>query len=316
MDFQTDCEKKHRIKNSACIPKDLDLPFFTYGFFKPHQIAHSQIKRYSFKQCGLAFVKGHIRHVNGMPVLFLNRKSNYDVLGYIVNFKNRYKRRAYEKIGYSKHMRIYKWKEITVLDENGEQNLVNALVSSTPRKLSRSDVWQSMQNDMEFILRGDPHHSKVHDYDWKMDPRYRETIWYIEDSLRGFELYSTSYDDLIKIQMLYTSLWTSLDRFLTFKYGDTKKRNVIALSKEDYFEKILEDVLSWRIDFPTVFSAEDLDYHTLDKNDTAESALYYYTIRNNVVHTGKFVSEIGMLYDALVDLLEIFKRVLTIVAKE
>lgn len=313
MDYKTDCEKKNRIKNSACIPDDLDLPFFTYGFFKPHQIAHSQIERFIIKsKTKEKFVKGYIKHVNGMPVLFLNKKSEYNVLGNKIYFKNRYKKKAYKKIGYSKHMNIYTWREIDV-----DGTSANALVSSTPKKLNQSEVWKSMQNDMENIIKGGYKYSKIHDYDWRLDPNYDETIAYIHFLLDTEDEYYSWQGQSIKPQMLYASLWTALDRFLTFKYGDTKRGNIIALSKEDYFEKILYDVLSKnRRGYSTVFSAQDLYYHKLDKNDAKESALYYYTLRNNVVHVGKYVSEVNMLYEALTDLLEIFERVLEEVRRE
>lgn len=313
MDYKTDCEKKNKIKYSACTPPNLNLPFFTYGFFKPHQIAHSQIEDYMIKaKTKETFVKGYIRHVNGMPVLFLNKKSKYNVLGNIIYFKRRSRKKAYQTIGYSKHMNIYKWKEIEI---NGIT--VNALVSSTPRKLYKSKIWKSMQNDMELIIKDDYKYNRIHDYDWKLDPFYDETIKYIRDLL-SVDDYNGRYGDLIKIQMLYTALWTALDRFLTFKYGDTKRGNVIALSKEDYFEVILRDILSRKNyrENPTVFSAQDLVYYELSMNNLEESALYYYTLRNNVVHIGKFVSEIRMLIEALLDLLEIFERVLKEVKRE
>ena len=124
IDFQTDCEKRRRIKYSACIPKNLDLPFFAYGFFKPHQIAFKKIEKYCHKRKNVGYVKGFIEHVNGMPVLFSNERSKFDVLGYVLKFHNKDKKRAYKAIGYSKHMNIYKWEEIEI---NGSP--VNTLVS-------------------------------------------------------------------------------------------------------------------------------------------------------------------------------------------
>lgn len=289
----------------------MSLPFFTYGFFKPHQIAYSKIKKLCHKHYEEEYVKGYLKHVNGMPVLFLDENSKYDVLGNVLTIRKRFRKKAYRAIGYSKHMNIYKWEEIEI---NGET--VNTLVSSTPERLRD---FHSNEKDLKYIIKPDYEKRNIHNYDWRLDPLYDKTLSYIH-FLKKKPLIDdeNDYGELIKNQMLYTSLWTIIDRFLTFKYGETKRRNVEALGKEDYFEEILNDVLdrnhkTYR--YARVFSAQDLSYHEL--GSSKESALFYYTLRNNVVHSGKmFVSDNKMLYDALTDLLEIFERVLYKVRRE
>ena len=310
-DFQTDCEKKKRIKNSACLPKDISLPFFTYGFFKPHQIAYPKIKKICHKHYTEEYVKGYLKHVNGMPVLFLNEYSEFDVLGNVLTFRKKYRKKAYEAIGYSKHMNIYKWEEIEI---NGDP--IKTLVSSTPERLEN---FHSNENNLKFIIRPEDEKINIHNYDWRLDPLYDATlsyIHYVKDQTIIDE--ENGYSRLIKTQMLYTSLWTVIDRFLTFKYGNLQIINVLSLSHESYFKEILSDVLSEsRSSYNTVFSAQTLDSHILDENDPKESALYYYTLRNNVIHSGKiFTSENEMLFYALEDLLKIFERVLDEVRKE
>lgn len=311
IDFQSDCEKKHKIKFSACIPKNLDLPFFAYGFFKPHQIAFKKIEKYCHKRKKVEYVKGRIEHVNGMPVLFSSEKSRFDVLGYVLKFHNKDKKRAYKAIGYSKHMNIYKWEEIEI---NGAH--VNTLVSSTPQQLKN---FHSHGGDMKYIINEYDEKRGIHNYDWRLDPLYDKTISYIRYLMdQNIIDKNNGYSKLIKSQMLYTSLWTVLDRFLTFKYGKTQNENIKALSKEKYFEKILSDVLSKNNRGQNiVFSAQHLNSYKLDRNNAEESAFYYYTLRNNVVHSGKvFTSENEMLFSALKDLLEIFEGVLKEVRNE
>ncbi len=311
IDFQSDCEKKRKIKFSACIPKNLDLPFFAYGFFKPHQIAFKKIEKYCHKNKPKEFIKGYIKTVNGMPVLFSDKNSDYNVLGHVLKFHNRDKKRAYETIGYSKHMNIYKWEEIEI---NG--NPVNTLVSSTPEQLRN---FHSHGKDMKYIINALDEKKGIHNYDWRLDPLYDETISYIRYLMNQRIIdKNNKYSNLIKTQMLYTSLWTVLDRFLTFKYGSTQNENVKSLSREDYFKDILSDVLiKNNRGRNIVFSAQHLNSYELNANNTEESAFYYYTLRNNVVHSGKvFVSENDMLFSALEDLLEIFERVLKKVRNE
>lgn len=71
---------------------------------------------------------------------------------------------------------------------------------------------------------------------------------------------------------------------------------------------------SWRDE---IFSAEDLtDYH-LDWKTPACSALYYYTLRNNVVHSSKVnPHEADTVWNALLRLKEIFCDVLKAVKEE
>ena len=312
MDFKIECERKGRKRYSACTPKDLDLPFFAYGFFKPHQIAHSEIEIYMNKiQTEEATVNGYIMHVNGMPVLKLNKRGRTNVLGNIIHFKRRYRKKAYETIGYSKHIRIYKWEEIEI---NGTK--VNTLVSSTPKELGK---FHKYERNMEYVINEYVEDGKsIQDYDWRLDPLYDATISQIRFLMNNPNNdKKNEHSQLITTQMLYTSLWTSLDKFLTYKYGETKRGNVEALSEEDYFVEILEDVLSRKYNDTYVFSAQDLYSYNLDISDPTESALYYYTLRNNVVHSGKmFASDNEMLSDALKELLEIFERILEVVRNE
>lgn len=308
---KTDCERQDRINSSACGPENPDLPFFTYGLFKPNQLSYSRIKDFIYKgKTKEMMVKGYIRHANGMPILFLNKKSDYNVLGNVYYFKKADKKKAYERIGYGKHMNIYKWKEVDLGDISA-----NALVSSTPGKVRRSNI---IEQDMQYIIHEyDEKEKHIHNYDWRLDPLYFETLSYIHYLIKETVQFDfNKYSKLIKTQMLYTSLWTVLDRFLTFKYGCTKKENVKSLSKEDYFKDIIDDVLNMKDKsyyYSEILSAENLCYQKFDKENPEKVALFYYYLRNNVVHSGKlFVSENDLLFEALEDLLEIFGRVLEI----
>ena len=96
---------------------------------------------------------------------------NYDVLENIYYFKEADKKKAYERIGYGKHMNIYRWKEIEVNDITA-----NALVSSTPRKIRRSNL---MEQNLNYIIHEDDEkYRNLHNYDWRLDPLYYETLSY------------------------------------------------------------------------------------------------------------------------------------------
>ena len=66
-----------------------------------------------------------------------------------------------------------------------------------------------------------------------------------------------------------------------------------------------------------IFSAEDLESYKLNCENPTCSALYYYTLRNNVVHSSKAMpQEIDTVWNALLGLKEIFSDVLKEVENE
>ena len=121
-------------------------------------------------------------------------------------------------------------------------------------------------------------------------------------------------------------LWTALDRFLTFRYANTKKNNVLKLSQESFFKeslvkhhnelsqrKFYKDSYNNEIWQENVYSAEDLRDYELNPNKPTCSAMYYYTLRNNVVHAGKMMpEEINIILNALLGLTEIFRDILKV----
>lgn len=117
-------------------------------------------------------------------------------------------------------------------------------------------------------------------------------------------------------------MWSTLDRLITFRYGDYQTWNVRKLSQEHFFKEALKNnynALS-KMEFygkndyrnddwdDEVYSAENLRCYKLDPKQLTCSALYYYTLRNNVVHSGKMMpQEINMVLNALLGLTEIFR---------
>lgn len=293
-------------------PKNLDIPFLTYGFYKPDQLSFTQIKKYTNKKIRPVEIEAKLKHVNGMPVL-VNEYDERDkkVKGYIIRFRKNKRRVAYKTISKGKDMHIYKWDEMEI---DGER--VNVLVGANPKILNNvindPNVPDSLRN--------------WYDYDWKYDPVYKNALMFI-DSRFGYlnsklsimeDHNTTSYEVallFVEVQSLYMVLWSALDRFTTFRYGSkTKKENILKLSEEQFFK----DSLIERVETShTVTSAQNLKQITLDPYAPSCAALYYYQLRNNVVHSGKMnVNEVKKLFDALSELILIFEDVLDGVEKE
>lgn len=314
MPYRDDCEKKRRDLESAGLPDDTTLPYFAYGFFKPHQLSYSQIKYYVEEDPIKVNLKNYrLKNVNGMPVL-VEGENNIPIVGYLIKFKKNKLKKAYETIGHSKNMHIYKWEEIKI---GGTP--VNTLIGSNPELYKNKGNYYNFEYNMEIFEKklDEGNEIRVSEYDWRKDPIFSETIKKIYNSMgrRNFDgLYHNEYDDFLEIQMLYMALWTALDRFLTFRYGKSKRQNVIRLSKERFFKNALNDYVETNY---TVFSAEDLKKYELNPEKPACCALYYYTIRNNVVHSGKmFSAESEKLFAALTELVKIFEDVIDAVSRE
>lgn len=286
------------------------LPFLTYGFFKPDQLAFSQIKEYTNKKITPVYINAKLKHVNGMPVLVKEfRDGSQPVKGYVIRFRKKDSKKAYELICKSKDMHIYKWDTLKI-----DNQTVNVLVSADPEKMKNiyrdPDMPDPLQN--------------LYDYQWENDPVYKNMFYFIDSrfdevqskiSTRSINPNTRDLAVLfVEVQSLYMVLWSALDRFLTFRYGLSQKKNLISLSEEEFFKDALEEHVKSN---HTVLSAENLKQITLDKKSPKCSAFYYYTLRNNVVHNGKMnVNEIEMLFDALKELLNIFEYILNAVKDE
>lgn len=310
VDIKDECYRERRKRDSPGIPdkENLKFPFLAYGFFKPHQLAYHLIKGYVYDAHPIT-INNKLNHINGMPVLEYETFDNWEVRAYIIDFKKPKRKKAYKTISLTKHKNIYKWDVITVLNHEGKLKKVNALMNA-------SDEADSIYT-MEW-----------NDYDWRNDPIYQKTLDYLDENIAQLKIELNSDDEeidnfmkFIKVQSLYRTLWTAIDRFLTFRYGDVQSWNVRKWADEQFFKDALKenyDALckqqfynddlknnDWK---DIVFSAKDLAEFELNEQKPTCSALYYYTLRNNVVHAGKMLlNEVNMLLNALLGLTEIFR---------
>ena len=100
------CLEQQKEIDSVGMPNNYELPFFAYGFFKPHQLAYSQIKKFVNGKPQCKRIQGILGHVNGIPVFTKTSSENERVPGYIITFKKNKQKEAYRTIGYTKNMHI------------------------------------------------------------------------------------------------------------------------------------------------------------------------------------------------------------------
>ena len=98
--YRDECYEKRRIVESAGLPEDTTLPFLTYGFYKPNQLAFSTIEKYVY-HIEHASLNNWLEHVNGMPVLTNESFDDFKVDAYILEFKYAQQEKAYKTKGYS-----------------------------------------------------------------------------------------------------------------------------------------------------------------------------------------------------------------------
>ena len=118
---------------------------------------------------------------------------------------------------------------------------------------------------------------------------------------------------------------------MAFRYGKSQTWNVRELSLETSFKESLHnnwDAIGLKSFYKNnkrknedkdykIFSTEDLKTYYLNPIKPTCSALYYYNLRNNIVHASKTSpKETDIVWNALLGLTEIFRNVLEEVKKE
>lgn len=284
-----DCYKgrdTRRLRN----PKFLSSPFFAYDVFKRGEVAYSRIEDYvdeekSIYGYGADFP---LDIVNGVPFLFNVRGRGYHTQGDLLYFKKGMEYEAYEIISDAKSLKLYGWR--TYYDGYVKMNVL----------MGKKDI-PIEYHENRGIYRG------------KDDPmiiRCIYTIWRNVMLILLKEDFDT--DDFFNLQMNYIFLWSSIDRYLVLKYGKKdQQENLKLLADEESFKNAVLKYADIHNKKPKVFSNEDYRNFILDKDKPLCCIRYYYTIRCNVVHTGKSsYDDYKLLKYATFELLLIYMQVL------
>lgn len=268
-----------------------DLPFFAYGIFKPGQLAYSRIEKYvdDDKTYGTEI---HYKMLlrDGVPLIEDNECEDYITKGSLIYFKQGTGRDAYEIISNTQLKALYDWREIKV--DGKKSNVLIGL--STERGIA---------NDNEEI---------IHNFKGEEDPFFYQAIQLIEKNLEREkkEMHWSSFDDFFTLQMNYMLLWSAIERYASLKY-DVSKDKKVEFAKDNF--DIIKTVLRGCVNKKRrVYNSETLWCNELNPNDPIGAMFYYYTIRFNVVHKGKFLQsrDYDLLKTSLKELFEVFIAVL------
>ena len=286
-----DCDKRRDTRRLFVPENKLNLPFFAYDVFKPGEIAFSRIKEFIDEDKSILdySVKYPLDIINGVPFLFKS-KGYYHTRGSLFYFNNRHDAAiAYEIISEAKSFKLYGWTTI-----NDDYECMNVLVGKN--KIIKV---QYHENRGEYNGRDD-----------SMLVRVLYTIW--DNVLPLLLKKHFSPDDFFNLQMNYIMLWSSIDRFLDLRYGNVNQQeNLKCLANEKSFADAVSLFSDKNDKKPEVLSNEDYRRFQLDKEKPLCCIRYYYTIRCNVVHTGKSqYDDYQLLRYSVFELLQIYMHVL------
>lgn len=268
-------------------PADCSLPFFAYGVFKPGQLAYSRIKDYIIGEPKKCSVKHTLYERDGIPFVCEKNTKN-ETHGYLIYFKENFREKAYDLIRKTESAKFYRWE--TTESDFGD---VNILFGKTPSRSNPS------------LVKGGK-------YDGAKDVFFTKAMNLIAKDMKNYEIES-DFENFFKLQRNYLLLWTCIERYTSLKYGENSKSyNNHKLADEKIFKDSLKHYVKKPIEERKIFDSQSLDYVRLDPENPIKSIDYYYTMRSNVVHRGKSVSDIDeeRLRKSLVELLNIFQCVL------
>lgn len=281
------------------LPENTNLPYFTYGLFKPNEPAHHTISQYLTGEPKPYTINGiglWIR--DGLPVVDLNRPDQ--VKGAELKFKPELQEQVYSTICNfvsAGDQGIYTW---DVLET--KEFTINLLVGKEPQKGSiESDIanWTAKTDPM-FTTAMDVIQKKID-----------------QNAMHEFIEKPFAWDRFFELLMAYQLLWSSIERYCSFTYGlmlePIEKRHHLARS--EVFRKYLKQILKEHVQHhqtDTIYHSQSLDdYKRLDADKPIYSIDYYYYIRNNLAHRGKSEWRDGdIIRIALIELHRLFRLIL------
>lgn len=241
---------------------DTQLPFFSYGFFRPGEISFLGIKDFVLSAT-LLTIEGDLKLRDGVT-LFKDHK-NQKVDGYLITFKPGFEKKAYGFIDSLEPKKLFKWKKKCV--NNISFNILYGVKSDRGSDDIREAKWRTIWDD----------------------PFFTSALEVLDEIPN--EKFAWNLKPLFKLQMKYMLLWTILERFSFLRYslgGGAAARNKLLAENEYFKEALLNIVKNERI----VFSSENpVKKETLSASDPQQSLDYYYQVRCNITHRGKAVTK-------------------------
>ena len=268
-------------------PINPNLPFITYGSFKPGELRFSLIKSFvaSFETISIV---GRLKEKDGIPIFYNFKKQSEkgeDYRAIKVYFKKGKEHLAYQIISGSEPNTYYQW---TIFEGC---NLLKGI-----------DDLKGLKDFMDFS------------WSFKHDPYFSQGL-ISSMKLKNSELSTQDYSidqDFFRFfcnQAAYMLLWTIIERFCALKYGNIKPTQNIKRLAED-------SEINWNI-IVDIVNRSDIIYRSNEigtkEKLTPRSSIkkilnYYYSLRSNMVHRGKNafedIARINKAFDELYQIVD------------
>jgi hypothetical protein len=271
------------------LPENSLLPFFVYGLFKPGELGFIRLRPYVRGAPRPAEIEGSLLMRDGLPLL--KAAPQHWSPGYLLEFQPEKAGQAYYRVVELEPDRLYRWETTTARVLGGERVQCNTLIGRNPE-------------------RG----SVAADAEWSgsADPLFVEGLGEVRRIIAEISSAEPSHVALIRAQMAYLLLWTSIERFASIRYhlGQDVVAKVMHLAREPTFQRALRETVKQE---RHVFRADRPDEKVvLRPNDTRKALEYYYQVRSNTAHRGKGAParDFEIVRSSLIELTHLFSTVL------
>jgi len=222
-------------------------------------------------------------------VLVPSNTKGDSALGTVLTFMPRHEQTAYRYICWMEPEYHYEWSEPLLTQHGIRVNCLKGKATGQP-----TEPVEGLTEQLQFDLDKDP----IHD----------EALEFIKCERKLLSLAFTGFDSLFRLEMLYLLLWSSIERYLSMRYQlKGKTDDKLRLMASDTF--LQGQLRNARVGERTIHRVDNPVFtRTSNTNNVYQLLLYYYQIRCNLVHHGKEGIDYDLLYQALSELLPVFKR--------
>lgn len=267
---------KKKNRNSAVNMPNVTRPLFVYGVFKPNQVGFELIRKY-IDTITPVTVKGILKHRNGIPILFYNPKKDgeyTDIDGFLYTFNTSNKKpsetdgyKAYELVSNSRKCSLFEWSNIKI-----DERECNVLVGKDPTLADYYD------------------RRLINNYDGSTEICFtEEDIDYVKSLIEQLNPEDASHESIFQHEMVYMLIWSFIDKFLSLSYGGhNQSGHVKKLSERKDFKEALNRT---PVEYGRVaHNTRTNETATLNPDNSENTIWYYYLIRCNIIHGGKYNS--------------------------
>jgi hypothetical protein len=294
-------------------PSNSTLPFFTYGIFRPGEIAFQIIADFvDFNRIEKRTIKGSLKLRDGL--LIYDQNGQDEIHGYLLFFKKEMEDDAYQSIVEMEPGNYYTWnesqsnfrQEFNILHgKKVDKGIDEEKKNNDPK--SWDYLFESIWKD-PFIVCGFNMLDQYAKENIKMDSPFEGFNWDNEVTMNKY----------LKYQMLYLFLSSILERimFLNGGMGMSPNKQLDLFSNDKTLIKIFEQIVlnaeypKFKDDFNRVIHPTnnpddkvEWDYKSSEKINSKVAIKYYYQLRSNITHRGKSgIDKFDLLKDSFEEL--------------